>query len=1164
MKKLYVIGLLFLLTFINVKAQINRPLTIPRLNGDHGKQYAIDSINFKAYLVTEEAAGWKVYKVDLLNGSSSTLNILANGAINSLYYHNDSLFIGGVFTIVNGNNTAYKYFATYNLKTNALLPGMNPQLDGAVSEISVHKNKLFIAGAFNNVLTIARKKIVSIDFSSLPLTISSVSYPTDLISYLNSNTCTISKMKSYGDVLCFIIDDRILYSFMPYPSGPIAPLYHFNSDPSFGGPEERLFDYQLIGSNMYVAGNFLLNSTDANLINLINSPANMTSPNFGYDKLTAYNFYTGSIQPSFDNVSNLFQASPNVYSSNVNEGILFGCTGFNYRKNKFNLVLSRSDLPTSGRNTIVNTDGSFTNFSNIYFSNVSDPGGTAAYTPYTTLCNAKYFSNIMTVMISQIDYHAGSFYPMTIVEDSLLVQRTGNANVNGFSQSYGPFCKGDTITLKLKKQGNLNGHHWSYSGTGMNILTSNSDSAKVVFNYSASGGNIKIVALDNFNLPTDTFYYPVTFKPVPNINAGANKLITCKNTSVKLTGTTSLTNYSIDWITPSGFTTLDSLTSVSITGTYYSRIKDNITGCFGYDTVLVNIDTIKPTIYFASNNNYTLTCKNNTQLITANSVNALDTIYWNGQPKFASSGSITTTVPGKFYVNCIGSANGCKRIDSVTIFQNVALPPIFNNVAKDSITCIRDSVLLNGSSSVGNVLFWRRPGFSSNDSLANPIYTKLIGFHTLVVRDTISGCKSSLLINVSNSALQPYLTIISHSANITCSQSSINLNASSATPGAILNWEGPGSYTSSNPASISAIGLYTVTATDPSNGCIKSGTVVVNKQNSLILQTSNDTTICNGNNITVSTIPLGGTSPYNYNWQGLGTTNVLSVTPSDTSKYVVTVTDGSGCIGKDSVIINVPDVLSDSIVTFQPCDPNNPNGQIQAFVSGGTPPFLYNLNGGTYQSSNIFTNLNYGTYTLNIKDAIGCSKNSISQISSGSMAPSSDFIVSTNLFQTDTFVVVDITNPKPDTVIWNFPSTFTVINISNPFAPVISCRDTGYYNIQQTAYFGSCQTQFSKTVHITYNDGSYATVYNNNGIQNVTLSPNPNDGQFNLNVTMYKKQTFGIFVTDASGIEKMRLSVKDSDTFSGNIVVPNVTNGTYVLKVISAYDSQYILFVVTQ
>ena len=49
------------------------------------------------------------------------------------------------------------------------------------------------------------------------------------------------------------------------------------------------------------------------------------------------------------------------------------------------------------------------------------------------------------------------------------------------------------------------------------------------------------------------------------------------------------------------------------------------------------------------------------------------------------------------------------------------------------------------------------------------------------------------------------------------------------------------------------------------------------------------------------------------------------------------------------------------------------NGTITVTALGGTPPYSYSLNGGTPQSSNIFTGLTAGSYKVNVKDNGGCS-----------------------------------------------------------------------------------------------------------------------------------------------------------------------------------------------
>jgi hypothetical protein len=76
--------------------------------------------------------------------------------------------------------------------------------------------------------------------------------------------------------------------------------------------------------------------------------------------------------------------------------------------------------------------------------------------------------------------------------------------------------------------------------------------------------------------------------------------------------------------------------------------------------------------------------------------------------------------------------------------------------------------------------------------------------------------------------------------------------------------------------------------------------------------------------------------------------------------------------------------LSTSATPANACAPNN-NGSITVTGSGSTG-YTYNLNGGAYQASNVFSGLIAGNYTVGIKDAAGCSKTqavSVSTVASG-------------------------------------------------------------------------------------------------------------------------------------------------------------------------------------
>jgi hypothetical protein len=52
----------------------------------------------------------------------------------------------------------------------------------------------------------------------------------------------------------------------------------------------------------------------------------------------------------------------------------------------------------------------------------------------------------------------------------------------------------------------------------------------------------------------------------------------------------------------------------------------------------------------------------------------------------------------------------------------------------------------------------------------------------------------------------------------------------------------------------------------------------------------------------------------------------------------------------------------------------NSDGQIHITGSGGTPPYMYSLDGFNYQADSNFTGLNAGNYTIHIIDFNGCTQ----------------------------------------------------------------------------------------------------------------------------------------------------------------------------------------------
>jgi gliding motility-associated-like protein len=105
--------------------------------------------------------------------------------------------------------------------------------------------------------------------------------------------------------------------------------------------------------------------------------------------------------------------------------------------------------------------------------------------------------------------------------------------------------------------------------------------------------------------------------------------------------------------------------------------------------------------------------------------------------------------------------------------------------------------------------------------------------------------------------------------------------------------------------------------------------------------------------------------------------NFPNVCPlADSSAYVIEVKYGDCNNPANDVVFTDTVIVKKSApgVTINKVDPNcQPNGSITLTATGGNPPYQYSIDGGvTYQSSNTFSGLAGGTYTIKVKDALNC------------------------------------------------------------------------------------------------------------------------------------------------------------------------------------------------
>jgi N-acetylneuraminic acid mutarotase len=172
----------------------------------------------------------------------------------------------------------------------------------------------------------------------------------------------------------------------------------------------------------------------------------------------------------------------------------------------------------------------------------------------------------------------------------------------------------------------------------------------------------------------------------------------------------------------------------------------------------------------------------------------------------------------------------------------------------------------------------------------------------------------------------------------------------------------------SNTFSGLAAGIYTITVKD-STGDTRTTTAII--ENLIPIFTASATaSTCNNNNGTITINASGGMAPYQYSLDGslYQPGNIFTGLSSGT--YHIYVKDTNDCIVSQDITVTNNYTSLNATPTPSGCSTNN--GIITATVAGGSPPFLFSLNGAPYQSNNIFTGLAPNSYTVSSKDANGC------------------------------------------------------------------------------------------------------------------------------------------------------------------------------------------------
>jgi hypothetical protein len=511
-------------------------------------------------------------------------------------------------------------------------------------------------------------------------------------------------------------------------------------------------------------------------------------------------------------------------------------------------------------------------------------------------------------------------------------------------------CGGGSVTLTANVLSNVS-YNWIGRNNGTNSLV-----ATAAGTYTLE---VTDLATGCKTVRTVTVSQPAT----PSFSLGADKTV-CKGTSTSLATTPS--NF-VSYLWSNGATTPTINVTPSVS-TSYSVTATDANGCFGKDTVLVNVlDTSNFILEIRPDTALFLSCTNKDVIVKAQPDGIVPVANFTWSTGASSIQFITPQTAGIYSVT-VTAANGCLSRKSINVIQNLTPPNVtvskFPNT--NVLTCNITGIVLEAASTTPAVGFKWSTG-ETNTSIS----ASLPNTYVVTATDPANGCTASLSTVITQNFTSLNVNISPANPVLPCGGGSVTLTAN-VLSNVSYNWVGRNNGTNSLVAT--AVGIYTLEVTDLATGCKTVRTVTVSQPVMPTVSLGPDKTMNLGASTTLITIPKTFIS---YLWNNGVTTPTMNVTPSLSTSYSIVVTDANGCTAKDTILVNVIKVVPTcnvSVTTvIQNITCNNANdGKITVTATGGTAPYMYSLNGGTPQTSNIFSNLAGSLNILKVKDSLGC------------------------------------------------------------------------------------------------------------------------------------------------------------------------------------------------
>ncbi len=495
-------------------------------------------------------------------------------------------------------------------------------------------------------------------------------------------------------------------------------------------------------------------------------------------------------------------------------------------------------------------------------------------------------------------------------------------------------CKNDKVQIQISNNTDLDILSFEWS-TPDGIIQEGIETGSPIV---SSAGSYEVNITNQINGCNQTATINIEEdKEFPDVQAGANTILTCQDNMLSLNGSSTSTNIDVVWSSPNGNIMAGSNSfnpQINAPGNYILTVTDTNNGCQSIDEVSVEQDQDAPIVEIIGDK--LLNCKQDQITLDATGSSSGNNISFKWSTldgNFVED--VDKLVPsinsaGTYVLSLINNDNQCSTVSSITIEEDKEEPKI--EISEPNILDCQNAQtsveILSASEHLQ--IEWRKDGNIISTAVDEEIFSES-GLYTIFALNTETGCDNQFEFNIEEDFEQPTADAGSD-MTLTCTETQMKLSGNTENdPNLTVSWHTQDGNIISGANTLNPIidepGIYTMHVVNNQNACEHKAEVMVEADENIPLVNIIEPQIldCDIQSIVIDASNSSSEANLSFEWSttnGLITNgaNTLAAEVSSPGLYTLMIrNEENGCLATEEVLVeqNIELPIAEPIASSQ-------------------------------------------------------------------------------------------------------------------------------------------------------------------------------------------------------------------------------------------------------